>query len=126
MEHVLRLLRLTDGKTGATLSKVYGLLLQLDLHFKTAIPELDSEEILHKIHELFMARWEYMHVPVMTAAFRFDPEFARRKFTRDEQAEVKGVLKQMATAEHPYPDMMSELADFEEVLGAGLHDLDRK
>lgn len=71
-----------------------------------------------------MARWEYMHVPAMTAAYRLDPEFARRKFSRDEQAEVKSVLKQMATTEHPYPDMLSELADFEEALRAGLQDLD--
>jgi hypothetical protein len=122
MEPVLRLLRLTDGKTGATLSKVYGFLLQLDSHFSKAIPGLDSEEIRHKIHELFMARWAYMHVPIMTAAYRLDPEFARRKFSRDEQADVKTVLKKMATTEHPYPDLLSELADFEEALGAGLHD----
>lgn len=124
MEPVLRLLRLTDGKTGATLSKVYGYLLQLDEHFRNPIEGLDSDEIRHKIHELFMARWEYMHVPAMTAAYRLDPEFARRKFSRDEQAEVKSVLKQMATTEHPYPDMLSELADFEEALRAGLQDLD--
>lgn len=124
MEPVLRLLRLTDGKTGATLSKVYGYLLQIDAHFRSPIEGLESDEIRHKIHELFMARWEYMHVPAMTAAYRFDPEFARRKFSRDEQAQVKLVLKQMATTDHPYPDMLSELADFEEALGAGLHDLD--
>lgn len=105
---------------------MYGYLLQLDVHFKSPIPGLDSDEIRHKIHELFMARWEYMHVPAMTAAFRLDPEFARRKFSAKEQKEVKSVLKQMATREHPYPDILSDYADFEEALGGRLHDLDEE
>ena len=33
------------------------------------------------------------HVPVMTAAFRFDPEFCRRDFDVDEMRDLKQVLK---------------------------------
>jgi len=99
-------------------------MLQLDVHLRNPIRGLECNIIRHKMHEIFMARWEYMHRPVMTAAYRLDPEFARRKFSRTEQEEVKAVLKQMSTEEHPYPDMLGELADFEEALGAGLHDLD--
>lgn len=61
MEPIYRLLRITDGKLGANLGKVYGYLLQIDLHLKQGdIHGLDATK-RHKIHELFMARWEYLH-----------------------------------------------------------------
>lgn len=123
MEPVMRLLRLTDGKAGATLSKVYAYLLQLDMYFRGNIEGLTSTE-QHKIHELFMARWEYVHVPAMTAAYRLDPEFCRRSFSADEKNEVKTVLRQMSTDDHTYPDLLADLADFEEALSAGTHDLE--
>jgi len=123
LEPVLRLLRMTDTKRGATLGKVYGYMLQLDAHFGVELDGLD-ESVRQKIHALFMARWEYFHEPIMTAAYRFEPEFMRRKFSKSERDEVKVVLKQMATPEHTYPQLLSDLADFEDALATSSHDLD--
>eukprot|EP00967_Tisochrysis_lutea_P134624 scaffold237995_cov41-Tisochrysis_lutea.AAC.1 len=87
-EPVVRVLRMTDSKLGATLGKVYAYMLQVDVHLRNPIEGLD-EHIRKKIHNIFMARWTYMHVPVMTAAFRFDPEFCSRDFDSEETADVK-------------------------------------
>lgn len=122
LEPVLRLLRMTDTKRGATLGKVYGYMLQLDAHYNTELDGLD-EDVRRKLHTLFMARWEYFHVPIMTAAYRFEPEFMRRKFSKHELDEVKVVLKQMAAPEHTYPQLLCDLADFEDALATGSHDL---
>eukprot|EP00967_Tisochrysis_lutea_P010922 scaffold12443_cov30-Tisochrysis_lutea.AAC.1 len=88
LEPALRLLRVTDGKGGATLSKLYGYMLQLDELYGNPIEGL-AEPIRKKLHNLFMARWEYFHVPVMTAAYRFDPEFCKRDFSQQEEKEVR-------------------------------------
>eukprot|EP00967_Tisochrysis_lutea_P105016 scaffold159754_cov30-Tisochrysis_lutea.AAC.1 len=42
LEPVYRLLRLTDGKLGANLAKVYAYLLQLDEHFREPIQGLNE------------------------------------------------------------------------------------
>eukprot|EP00967_Tisochrysis_lutea_P108623 scaffold168360_cov22-Tisochrysis_lutea.AAC.1 len=99
--YVYRLLRLTDGKLGANLAKIYGYLLQIDEHFREPINGLD-DRVRQKMHVLFMARWEYLylHSPVMTAAYCLEPEFCRRQLSSDEMKETKAVLKQMATEEH--------------------------
>lgn len=123
LEPVYRLLRLTDGKLGANLGKVYGYLLQIDLHLKnSSIPSL-SPPLRHKIHELFMASCEYLHAPVMAAAYCLEPEFCRRKHSPDEIKQLKQCLKQMATPEHAYADLLGDLGDFQEALVSGLHDL---
>ena len=84
------------------------------------------ERMRKKLHAIFMARWEYFHVPVMTAAFRFDPEFCRRDFDANEMRDLKQVLKQMATPAHSYPALLAQLADFEEALSSGAHDLNEE
>jgi hypothetical protein len=72
LEPAVRLLRMTtDTKLGATLGKVYGYMLQLDEHLREKIDGLD-DDIRTKIHAMFMARWEYFHVPAMTAAYSFE------------------------------------------------------
>ena len=88
LEPALRMLRLTDGKEGAMLGKVYGYMLQLDSFYGNTIPNV-PERIRRKIHTIFMARWEYFHVSAMTAAYRFEPEFCRRDFSTSEMQEVK-------------------------------------
>jgi len=122
MEPVYRLLRLCDGKLGANLGKVYGYMLQIDTHLRTGIAALDARK-RHKIHELLMARWEYFHAPVMTAAYCLEPEYCRRKFSSQELKELKACLKQMATRDHSYPDILADLADFQEACTSGLFDL---
>mmetsp|Transcript_12446 Transcript_12446/g.35900 ORF Transcript_12446/g.35900 Transcript_12446/m.35900 type:complete len:173 (+) Transcript_12446:816-1334(+) len=98
-------------------------MLQIDTHLRTGtIPGLDAQK-RHKVHELFMARWEYFHVLVMTAAYCLEPEFCRRKFSSNEQKELRMCFRQMATREHPYPDILAEYSDFQEACISGFHDL---
>jgi hypothetical protein len=122
LDPVLRLLRLTDSKTGATLSKLYGYMIQIDVFYRKEIPGLE-DNIRKKMHALFMARWEYFHVPMMTAAFRFDPEFSRREFDNNEVQEVRAVLRKMATREHTVAAINADLPDFEDALSMGTDDL---
>jgi hypothetical protein len=78
LEPCMRLLRLTDGKTGATLGHVYAQMLKLDVMYRNPIEGLD-DSVRKKLHAIFIARWEYFHVAVMTAAYRFEPQFCRRE-----------------------------------------------
>lgn len=59
----------------------------------------------------------------MTAAYCLELEFCRRKFSSDEMRQLKGCFKQMATVEHPYTDLLADLADFHEACAGGMHDL---
>jgi hypothetical protein len=97
-------------------------MLELDMHLREEIDGLD-DDIREKIHAMFMARWEYFHVPAMTAPYRFEPEFCRRSFDTSEKLEVTKALKQMATKEHPYAAIVTQLADYAEALSVGSHDL---
>eukprot|EP00967_Tisochrysis_lutea_P106695 scaffold163838_cov37-Tisochrysis_lutea.AAC.1 len=122
LEPAVVLLRMLDGKDGATLGKIYGYTLQVDAFYKAPIKGL-HDRLRKKIHTLFMARWEYFHVPVMTAAYRFEPEYCRRDFTPAETKEVRAVLRQMSNSEHPYTALLSDLADYEEALACQSYDL---
>ena len=66
---VVKLLRLTDGKTGATLGKVFGLCAEVAANFKKEIPGLSKEET-KMIHQLFSARWLYFHTNVFTVCLQ--------------------------------------------------------
>ena len=37
-----------------------------------------------ELHRLWMARWDYFHTTLMTAAHAFDPEFLRDKISDSE------------------------------------------
>ena len=78
---VLRLLRFTDGKTGATLGKVYDQMTTVAATFDKPIEGLD-DTTRERMWELFMARWTYFHEPVFTAAWFLDPEFLDPEFIR--------------------------------------------
>ena len=64
---VLTLLRLVDGKKGATLGKVYALFAQLDKLFREKVTGMDTKTS-ERMHQLFMARWTYFHEPIFTCA----------------------------------------------------------
>lgn len=124
LEPCLTLLRLTDGKKGARLGTVYAKMLNLDVMYREPIAGL-AERVRKKIHAIFMARWQYFHTPLMTAAYRFEPQYCRRDFDAAQLAEVRLVLKTMSTEAHPYPDLLAEFAEYEEALSVGSHDLTR-
>ena len=85
---VLKLLRLTDGKKGATLGKVYGLFAEVAANFKNESPGLSKEET-KIIHTLFNARWLYFHTNVFTAAMFLDSEFITDKHSNSIQTQRK-------------------------------------
>jgi hypothetical protein len=126
MEPCLTVLRLTDGKTGATLSNVYAKMLDLDVLYRNKIPGI-AETARKKIHAIFMARWHYFHTPLMTAAYRLTPEYCRLDWDPEMAAEMDGDIKQVfakiATPEHPYAAILSNYSAYEVALKAKTHDL---
>lgn len=100
---------------------MYACMLQLDEYFRNPIDELDAEvpDFRPRLHSIFMARWEYLHVPLMTASYRLEPEFCRRKFSREEQADVRTIFSKLATPEHTLADILSDYADYEDALSMG-------
>ena len=108
-EPCLKVLRLTDGKSGATLGKIYGMFLQLDAAYSKEISGLD-EDIRKSIHKIFMARWEYFHTPIFTASYLLEPEFIHAKASKKELGELYEVLQCMATDTHSFIDMKALIA----------------
>ena len=120
---VLMVLRLTDGKTGATLGKVYHLMSTVSALFENPIEGL-SDTVREKMHALFMARWTYFHEPVFTAAYFLDPEFIRGSGDDAEEAEfreVMSVMCQAAHCPHTLPEMMAEWAALQTAISVESH-----
>ena len=63
----LTLLRLTDGKTGATLGKVYALFANLNQAYRQEVEGIDKTTRT-RMDAIFLARWTYFHDPVFTGA----------------------------------------------------------
>jgi len=122
MEPCLRVLRLTDGTTGATLSNVYAKMLNLDVLYRNQIPGI-SERVRIKIHAIFMARWTYFHTPVMSAAYRLAPEYCRQVHEDDVENDMLLVFKKMATEAHPYAAIRSDYQAYEIALKTKSFDL---
>jgi hypothetical protein len=124
---VLKLLRLTDGKTGATLGKVYNHMAVIDELYASPIEGME-DELREKMHKLWMARWTYFHEPVFTAAYFLDPEYTRGNGSTSEEAESRQVLRELADSEHcpfSYSDMISEWGDLQTAIAMqshGMHD----
>ena len=92
---VLTVLRLTDGKTGATLGKVWGLCAELDALYRTEIDGID-ENIREMMHLLFRARWLYFHTNAFTAAKILDSEYIKDDLTEEDEDEFREALKKIA------------------------------
>ena len=124
---VVRLMRLTDGKTGATLGKVYHMMSELSVAFEKPIEGMD-EAVREKMWALFMARWTYFHKPVFTAAYFLDAEFLVGDGSEAEEREFREVLKAVASAEHcpySYVEMVTQWAALQtatNVKSHGLHE----
>ena len=59
---------------GDIVALLHNLLLEQDKYYSKTIKGLD-EEILKKIHNVFMSRWSVFHVLVHSAAFEMDKQF---------------------------------------------------
>ena len=123
---VLKVLRLTDGKTGATLGKVYGLCVGLDALYRDEIDGIDGD-IRERMHLLYTARWTYFHTNVFTAAKILDSEYIKDEFTEDQRNEFQSVLRSMAKTPNikfTYPQFMAEWASLQTALATQTHGLD--
>ena len=58
LEPIIKVLRLTDGKSGSTLGKVYGWCANIAAEFSKDIPGV-TKEVAERIKMLFNARWTY-------------------------------------------------------------------
>ena len=123
---VLKVLRLTDGKTGATLGKVYGLCVGLDALYRDEIDGID-DEIRERMHLLYTARWQYFHTDVFTAAKFLDSEYIKDEFTSDQRTEFDSVLRKMAKTpgcKFTSVQFMAEWASLQTALATQSHGLD--
>jgi hypothetical protein len=126
LQPALLTLRLADGKKGASLGQLYGDLLRLDHFYRNEIEGLDGS-IREKVHKLFMLRWQYFHNNIMTAAYRFTPQYMHQYITnRDtppkdntEEAATKKYFKVFFRKPSELNAFLLEITDFEESLSKG-------
>jgi hypothetical protein len=67
---IYRALRLSDGKKGCSLGKLYRFMLDIDQELSKPIDGITEIE-REGYHALFSARWRYFHKPVMTAVYKY-------------------------------------------------------
>ena len=120
LEPCLKVLRLSDGKKGVTLGKLYHLLIDLDNLYGNPIAEL-PERVRKKMHKLFMGRWEYFDTPVFAAAYVSHSEFLQVNHSVADEAKFKKVLQAMATEEHSYNAMNVEWSKLKTSLSIDEH-----
>ena len=65
-----------------------------------------------------MARWEYFHKPVFTAAYYLDPRFVSHELNFDDAAETNKVFEQIATEEHCLGDIMIDYGKLRTAIAA--------
>jgi len=122
---VLKILRLIDGKSGASLSKVYHLMAMLSTEYEKCIPGMD-ETVRENMHALFMARWTYFHQPVFTAAYYLDPQFIKGEGNVDEEADFRTALRALCkipNCPYAFSDMMIQWASLQTALRVESHGL---
>ena len=75
---MLQDLCVSDGMKGGTPSILYDLFLGLDKLYSEPTDGL-PEPTRHKMHALFMSRWNVFHTPVHSASFIMDKAFCLMK-----------------------------------------------
>ena len=71
---------------------LYNLLLELDIYYSKRIKGLD-EAMRKKMHNVFMSRWSFFHVPIHSAAFAMDKQFCRREMDHGVKKEIWSVME---------------------------------
>ena len=121
LDPVYKVLRIMDRRKGATLSDAYPLCLQIDALYSSPIEGLD-EGLCEKMHDLYMAKWEYFHEEVHNASYMVHKEFIRRDHSASEKEEFKRVIKKMATEEHTYVKIVSQYQRALTAINSGAND----
>jgi len=125
---VLKLLRLTDGKSGATLGKVYHLMSNLANEYDNEIEGLDNT-VRENMWSIFMARWTYFHEPIFTAAYFLDPEFIKGEGSAEEERDFRDVLRIVCAGPHcPFKisDMTTQWASLQTALRVQSHGMNEE
>ena len=125
---VLKLLRMTDGKTGATLGKIYHQMCEISGFFENPIEGLE-EDCREQVWQLFNARWQYFHEPIFTAAYYLDPEFISGEGSKEEEADFRRVLQEISKSNecpHSASDMVVQWAAIQTAISVGSHGLNEE
>ena len=106
---------------------MYEQLLKLDELFGDGggVDGLD-EDIRKKLHKIFMARWDYFHKPIFTAAYYLDPKNIHQKLSSSANADLNTVFRQMATEEHDIGSIMADYGMMKTALQADTHGMDER
>lgn len=99
-----------------TLGKIYMRMLDVDQTLQEDVPHLPKAR-REEYHELFMARWRYMHHHAMVGAAVVDPEFWDREWSTEgaddeesEWAQFEATVKQVAQTPGAAEDGHTEAA----------------
>ena len=94
-------MRWSDGKAGSHLGIIYALCLEIDANLsqRGAIKGLTEEE-RNGLHKLWMPRWEYFHVPLMSAAYAFSKAYLRNDLQQNVRDDLQQVWAQLE--QHPH------------------------
>lgn len=88
---IIKALRVSDNKAGATLADVYAAMTDLNDHIANPIEGLD-ERIRLKMHTIWYARWKYLDQPVYVAAMTFDRKYMRANIGNEEFAADRDIF----------------------------------
>ncbi len=91
-ESVLQALRVSDGMKGGAPAILYDLCLGLNKMYGEAIDGL-PEPTSHKLHVLFMTRWNVFHTPVHSSCFIMDKAFCHMKHDDVTRKNLQGFSK---------------------------------
>ena len=131
---IYRAMRLSDGKKGGSLGKLYRYLLDVDQLLAGDIPGL-PDDLRDGLSSLFHARWCYFHTPLHTAAFMIEIEYCAIDFAlEDQQAgedahymkDLHLVFMQVATEEHSFPELVADYATFADYVRTETHNFSKK
>lgn len=118
---ILKLLRLTDGKKGATLGAVFGLMKDVERMFSKAIkgvPVMCGEKLL----ALWQGRLAYFFKFPMFAAYCFEPRYCRKMDFIDCEIDdaIMRCFKTIAKNVETVVEMIAEFTEYRSDLDLGL------
>jgi hypothetical protein len=125
LEPVERMVRMFDNKRGAFLGIVYKLCLDYYSSLRQPIEGL-PEAVRRRQARLFLARWEYFHNPILTAAYMLHPRYCLHVFDVEQKTDLRLYVKQAQTLEHPYAAIMSDHTNFLNAVSGESYELNKE
>jgi hypothetical protein len=114
----MQTLRISDGKIGAGMGRVYLTMVQLDQFFSTPIDGVE-DSVREGWHDLFTKRWNYWYKPWHAACGILDPAYLilghdLDMIGREQLKALYDTFKTIETEEHSYTDMRAQFVDLNE------------